>query len=120
MGMSLGAVVAQGSVSHTNTTAKTLFSLPPGAVPLFAVVHTSVAFNDSGTDLLSIGAGSVATYFASGINVGAIGGQMIVLNQVPNLERQTQVTVTYTGANGNSSAGRARISLVYATPFDPA
>lgn len=117
--LNLGVVVQQATVTYLDTTAKALFSLPAGATPLFAVVQVETAFDDTGTDLVEIGAGSDADYFASGISVAATGGQMVVLTKSPVLTGQTQVTATYTGENANAAAGRAKISLIYATPFQP-
>lgn len=117
--LNLGVVMQQATVTYLNTSAKALFSLPTGAVPLFAVVQTETAFDDTGTDLLQIGAGTDADYFASGISVAATGGQLVALNRSPVLTGQTQVTATYTGENSNAAAGRAKINLIYATPFDP-
>lgn len=119
MGMSSPVLSLQGVVDFGDTTAKTLFTLPVGAVPLLAIVQVETAFNDSGTDLLKIGSGATTDYFASGINVGATGAKSVVLNEAPNLTRQTSVTATYTGQNGDSTTGRARINLLYSTPFDP-
>ncbi len=117
--LNLGVVMQQATVTYQNTSAKALFSLPAAAVPLFAIVQTETAFDDTGTDLLQIGAGSDADYFASGISVAAAGGQLIALNQSPVLTKQTQVTATYTGENGNAAAGRAKVFMIYANPFDP-
>lgn len=117
--LNLNLVVAQGTVTHLDTTAEPLFSLPAGAIPLFAVVQTETAFNDSGTDLVQIGKGTDNDYYASGISVAATGGQLIMLNQSGALTAQAQITATFTGQNSDATAGRAKVNLVYATPFYP-
>lgn len=118
-GMAMSVVVLQGTVTRTNTTAKALFTLPAGAIPLLATVQVETAFNDSGTDLLTIGEGSDGDHFASGIDVSSTGAKLIAINESGVLTKQTQVTATYTGQNGNSTTGRAKINMIYATPFDP-
>ena len=118
-GMAMGVVVLQGTVTRTNTTAKALFTLPAGAIPLLATVQVETAFNDSGTDLLTVGEGSDGDHFASGIDVSATGAKLIAINESGVLTKQTQVTATYTGQNGNSTTGRAKINMIYATPFYP-
>ena len=120
MAMAMKVVVMQGVVTRLNTTAKALFSLPAGAIPLLATVQVETAFNDGGTDLLSIGEGTDNTHFASGINVSTTGAKLIALNESGNLTKQTMVTATYTGGSGNSTTGRAKVNMIYATPFDPA
>lgn len=119
MGMNRGLVSIQGVVTFRDTTARSLFSLPPGATPLFAIVQTEVAFNDTGADTLNLGIDQDDDYFAAGISLAAVGGQMVVFSQSPNLDRQVGVIGKYTGANSNATAGRAVINLVFATPFEP-
>ena len=120
MGMSLHAVILKETVTYQNTAAKALFSLPPGTIPLFAIVQVETAFNDSGTDLLTLGKGADGDYFASGIDLSTAGGKLVMLNQSAPLTAKAGVTATYTGQNGNATAGRAIVLLVCGTPFDPA
>lgn len=116
-GVPLGVTVIYGYVDFTDTTPKTLFTLPRGATPLFAVVQTLTAFNDTGTDLLELGIAGDNDYFAAGLSVAALGGQFSTLTQSPQLEAQTGVTATYTGQNSNASAGKALVTVAYANPF---
>lgn len=120
MGMSLHAVILKETVTYQNTAAKALFSLPPGTIPLFAIVQVETAFNDSGTDLLALGKGADGDYFASGIDLSTAGGKLVMLNQSAPLAAKAGVTATYSGQNGNATAGRAIVLLVCGTPFDPA
>ena len=119
MSMNRGLVTIQAVVTYQDTAAKSLFSLPSGATPLFAIVQTEMAFNDSGTDTLNLGIDQDDDYLASGISLAAVGGQMVVFNQSPEFGRQVGVIGKYTGQNGDATAGRAVINLVFATPFEP-
>ena len=118
MTMNRGIVMIQGTVGHADAASKLLCTLPTGAVPLFAVVQTEVAFNDSGTDTLALGIAGDDDYFAAGINVASAGGQMVVFSHSPELALMTGVLATYTGQNGDATAGRAVVNLAYATPFE--
>lgn len=119
MGMNRGLVMIQGVVRYGDTAPKSLFSLPSGAIPLYAVVQTEVAFNDSGTDTLNLGIDQDDDYLAAGVSLASVGGQMVVFNQSPEFGRQVGVIGRYVGQNGDATAGRAVVNLVFATPFEP-
>ena len=119
MSLSMQVSVITALVDHTDTAARTLFSLPQGAVPLFATVQTEVAFNDTGTDVLDLGIAGDEDYFAAGVSVAAAGGQMVAFSQSPVLASQTGVVAKYTGQNGDATQGRARVAVAYGTPFYP-
>jgi hypothetical protein len=44
---------------------------------------------------------------------------MVVFNQSPELGRQVGVIGKYIGQNGDATAGRAVVNLIFATPFEP-
>lgn len=119
MAISRTVVEVSETILFTDTTAKDLFSLPVGAVPLFASVQVKTAFNDSGTNLLSIGVPTSATYFASDVSLDATGALLVALNQTDELTRRQGITATFTGSAGDATAGRAVVRLVYSTPFRP-
>lgn len=115
--MNRGVVAIQGDVTYLNDTATTLFSLPAGATPLFAVVQVATAFNDSGTDLVDFGVPGTADAFASDVDVSATGSFLVTLANA-NLTGPTAFTATYIGANSDATAGRLTVTVVYATPFE--
>ena len=119
MGMNRGLVSIQGVVTFQDTAPRSLFSLPSGATPLFAIVQTEVAFNDTGADTLNLGIDQDDDYLAAGISLATVGGQMVVFNQSPDLGRQVGVIGKYSGENSDATAGRAVVNLVFATPFEP-
>lgn len=104
------------TVAYTDTTAKTLFTLPAGAVPVAVLVNVTAAFDDTGTDLLDIGITGDANYFADNLNV-ASAGQLVTGMDTAALYTQlavpTAVTATYTGQNGDAAAGTAVIGVWY-------
>lgn len=111
--------VKYGTVAYTDTTAKSLFTLPEGAVVVGITVNVSTAFTDSGTDLLSIGIAGTANYYANALDVATIGQidsgmQVARLFETP-LVAPTAVTATYTGENANASAGVATVCFFYIT-----
>lgn len=119
MGMNRGLVMIQGVVGYQDTTPRSLFSLPSGAIPLYAVVQTEVAFNDSGTDVLNLGVDQDDDFLAAGVSLASASGQMVVFSQSPEFGRQVGVIAKYVGQNGDATAGRAVVNLVFATPFEP-
>lgn len=119
MPMSKGVVAAQATVSYTDTGGKGLLILPRGAIPLGAVVQVETAFNDSGTDYLDLGAKTAGDRFANNIDVSAQGSQIVPFRDTAPLAGMVEIMATYTGQNGDANAGKARVSIVYATPFEP-
>jgi hypothetical protein len=119
MALSRTVVEMSETILFTNTTAKSLFTLPIGAVPLFASVHVKTAFNGSGTNLLSIGKAGSAAYYASGVPLDATGAVLIALNESDTLEKRQGITATFTDGAADATAGRAIVRVVYSTPFRP-
>lgn len=109
--------VMYNTVAYTDTTAKTLFVLPTGAVILQWLVNVTTAFNDSGTDLLDIG-GAAANTYANDLDVSATGqitaGYTAAQMFATPLTGPVTVTATYTGQNSNASAGAATVAVFYA------
>ena len=119
MAMNRGVVTVQGALTFADTSPRLLFTLPQGATPLLAVLQVETAFDDSGTDLLALGIAGDGDYFAAALDVSAAGGQLVTLAQAPETARALGVTATYSGQNGDAAAGRAVVTLLYATPFEP-
>lgn len=119
--MALGRTVVENSetILFTDTTAKNLFMLPVGAVPLFASVHVKTAFNGSGTNLLSIGKSGSAAYYASGVSLAETGALLIALNESDTLATRQGIIATFTDSASDATAGRAIVRIVYSTPFKP-
>lgn len=105
-----------GTVAYTDTTAKTLFTLPAKAVPVQWIVNVVTAFNDSGTDLLNVGKTGTDNAFAAALNVASTGqlvtGFVVTALNV-ELPSPTTVVAKYTGENGDSSAGSAQVTCIY-------
>lgn len=113
-----GAVaVIYDTVAYTDTTAKSLFVLPQGAVVVGITVNVSTAFNSSGTDLLDIGITGTANYYANDLNV-ATATQLVVGMQVARLldtplDAPTTVTATFVQSVADASAGSATVCFFY-------
>jgi hypothetical protein len=104
-----------GTVSRTDTTAKALFDLPPGAVPLDVLINVTTAFNDSGTDVLDVGKTGTDNYFVSALDVSATGRKAPTRTNLDVSVGSSKITVTakYTGQNGNSTTGAAVVTVLY-------
>jgi|GEM_PF-1772182 len=111
--------VKYGTVAHTDTTAKSLFTLPEGAVVVGITVNVSTAFNSSGTDLLDIGITGTANYYANDLNVDTAtqlvtGMQVARLFDAP-LDSPTTVTAIFVQSVADASAGLATVCFSYIT-----
>lgn len=107
--------VKYASVTFTDTTAKSLFTLPKGAVITGWTVNVTTAFNGSGTDLLDIGT-TDADAFANDLDLSATG--QIVTGFIPAamftaLTEDTVVTATYTDSAEDADAGAAVVCVRY-------
>jgi len=116
-----GVVLTQtNTLAYTDTSAKSMFILPGGATILEIYTDVTTAFNDTGTDQIAIGKSGTANQFvtaqdisstgrkagSAAVGAGGFAGWDIGTTDVT-------VTATYTGQNGNSSAGAARVTVVY-------
>ena len=93
-----GALMSRfGTLDHTDTTAKTLFTLPKGAIITRIMVDVTEAFNDGASNDLDIGLGGTANALADDLdvtNIGQIVTGMASYSLTP-LTTATDVTVTF-------------------------
>lgn len=118
---SLLVFVARGTLAHTDTSNKTLFSLPANAVILDVILHVTTLFDDTGTDVLDVGTtvGDPDEY-VDALACGAVGVNRCGDNgDMPATARGSvggsAVTVLgkYTGQNSNAAQGAATIEIIY-------
>lgn len=108
--------VKHNTVDYTDTSAKTLFTLPKGAVPVAMIINVRTAFNDSGTDLLDVGNPSSGSAYRNDLDVSSAGQTVTGFAQAilfTPLTEDTPVTATFAGQNANASAGLADVAFVY-------
>jgi hypothetical protein len=108
--------VALASIAYTNTAAKTLFTLPKGAVIIAWLVNVRTAFNSTGTDLLDIGDTTTANRFANDLVLSAAvqlntGAQVAEL--FTPLTADTVITAIFVQSVADASAGLADIACLY-------
>jgi hypothetical protein len=104
------------TITFGNTTAKNLFTLPKGAIPIAWITNVTTAFDDTGTDAVDIGTPSSGARFANDIDVSSVGQKNS--GYVPSelfvpLAGDTQITGTYSGQNANATAGVAVVGVIY-------
>lgn len=106
--------VFTGSVARTDTTAKDLFLLRRGWIPLRLSLLGTAASNAGTNARISIGSTSNASYFAAAVDVkntaltsGGVGQSIpsSAANLGVPLEFDTMVTATYAEAGSASTAG---------------
>ena len=120
-----GAVaVKAGSFDFEDTTAKTLFTLPPGAVPLDWWIDVTTDFNAGTNNNIDIGAGADADYFAADLGIGTLGlfraGESgAVADRLGTLlEEDTPVTVLYKPTGTTVTTGVANFFMSYMVSGD--
>jgi len=114
------AAVRYGTVAYTDTTAKTLFTLPRGSVLLDAVVIVKTAFNGT-SPVLDIGLGASANAIADDLTANAATTLRLGAGTSWGLAKfydaplaaDTAVTATFS-ASGSPSAGLAVVVIWYA------
>lgn len=108
--------VKYNTVAYTNTTPKSLFTLPKGAIIIAWITNVGTAFNSSGTDLLDLGDTATGARFANDIDVSSTGQKLT--GYVPTelntpLTEDTVITATYAQGVADASAGAAVVACVY-------
>lgn len=113
--------VMRKRITYLNAgTAVVIGTLPAGAIVVGGGVQLVTTFNDSGTDLLDIGSTADADEFASALVISAtapvwIAADELATNNSYSDTAEITVTATYTGQNGDPSAGVADIVIYYIT-----
>jgi hypothetical protein len=114
-----GSVSARAETfTYTDSTARALFRIPAGAKIIAFRVHVDTAFNDTGTDTVVITGDDGVTY-GTGIIVSAVGPITLGFDASKlfrALATEVLMKVTYTGQNGNSSAGVAWLVCEFILP----
>ena len=113
--------VMRKRITYLNAgTAVVIGTMPAGAIVVGGGVQLVTTFNDSGTDLLDIGSTADADEFASALVISAtapvwIEADELATNNSYSDTAEITVTATYTGQNGDPSAGVADIVIYYIT-----
>ena len=118
-------VVHTGDVSRSDTSAKDLFTLNPGDIPMRIEVYSGTASNAGTNARLSIGSSGNATYFVAAMDLkgstvtsGGLGQSIpsSAVNLGTALEFVTTVTATYAEAGTASTAGGPWQVFMYVLP----
>ena len=106
------SIVYTNQFARTDTTAKELFKLPQGTIPMSISLYGETASNAGTSALVSFGSTGTASYFAADLQlktgVHAVLGQSTpstVANLAAPLEFDTFVTATYSEHGTASTAG---------------
>jgi hypothetical protein len=111
------------TIAHTDTTSKLLFTLPAGAVIVDTRVDVLTIFNDSGTDLLTVGTVADPDRYVDDLSGASVattraGGAATV--PVTNLHEAATVAPLainglYAGENSDATTGLARVYVWFVT-----
>lgn len=103
----------QGTVAYTDTTAKTLGTLPAGARILDIIVDVETAFNSSGTDLLDLGKTGTANHYINDLDIAATGRKAPTLTNLGKSTTPITVIATYVQSVADATTGSATVTILY-------
>lgn len=115
------------TLTFADTTAKLLFSIPKPHLITSILVDVLVAFNSSGTDLLSFGTTASPTLFGSGVDVSTVGrksvatagatpAQLTAWLDTTNDGGVVSINGLFTQSVADATTGSARITIEYCCP----
>lgn len=107
-------MVYYNTVAYTDTSAKTLFTLPKGAIITGIMVDVQTAFNSSGTDLLDIGTSASGNAYKDDLAVSSTGQTVtgwVAGTLFTALTADTVVTALYAQSVADASAGLAYVAF---------
>jgi hypothetical protein len=111
--------VKRGTLAHTDTTAKDLFTLPAGAIIVEWIPNVTTLFNSDGTDQVDIGVSGTLEKFAANLDVSTTGIKTtgIVAAQIGAVQADEQVVQGIYGPGGSAASGGAMtIMCLYYVP----
>lgn len=111
--------IKHGTVEHTDTTAKTLFTLPKGAVVVDILIEVLTGF-DGTASTLDVGKDATGDFYVDGADIadpavlryGATGFDPATLLNTP-FAADTAITATHISGGGSPAAGEATITFTY-------
>lgn len=109
----------RATLAYTDTTAKTLFTIPDGAVIIDWVLNVTTNFDSDGTDQVDIGITGTAEKFAANLDVSTTGLKTtgVVTAQIGAVQSGAQVVKGIYAAGGSAASQGAMVIMVrYFTP----
>ena len=108
--------VSVNTVAYTNTTDKTMFTIPANANIAAIQVDVNTAFNDSGTDVLDVGKSGTTTHFRNDLSVTATGQTITGWSNLGDVgTSDISVVALYAGQTGDATAGQATLYMFWYT-----
>lgn len=101
-----------GSVGNTDTTAKTLGTLPAGARIIDIILDVTTAFDGTGSNDVQVGDGSTDNHFGSN-GVGSAGQTLTGWGTNFGADNGGDITAKYVDGGGDSSNGQAEVTVLY-------
>lgn len=115
----MGGTVSKliGVIDFQDTTAKTLFTLPKGAVIDYVKIDVTVAFDAGTTNVIDVGSGADADALVNDAAGGTIARlfptQNVTTTLYTPLTTETDVTATYAQTGDAATEGTAYITVYY-------
>lgn len=108
--------VLRGTITHEDTSATTLFTLPQGAIVADYYLNVSENFNDSTTDVISVGTSDSGTAIIDTADVSSttvlrFGGTDTA--EFAQVTEQTDIVAVYAGGTGDADQGIAEFVCFY-------
>ncbi len=108
-----------GTITYTDTTAVTLFTLPLGAVPVEYLINVTTAFTAGSGNTFDVGLGATGDNIANGAAAGSVAvlraGSTLVsgLTLGVALEEPTAVTAVYIPSGTAADAGSLTVFVSF-------
>jgi len=107
-------MASRNTMAYTDTSAKTLFTIPANADIVDIVVDVTTGFNGGGTDLLDIGTSASATAYKDDLDVSSTGQTVTGWSGLGDVgASDVIVKAIYADQNTDSSAGAATITFLW-------
>ncbi|NIN36646.1 MAG: hypothetical protein GTO60_16745 [Gammaproteobacteria bacterium] len=108
-------------VEYTDTSAKTLFSLPAGAIPIWWVIDIVTDFDAGTNNLLDVGYAADGDYFVNDMDIGTVGVFAPTTSGAVNgslgvqlsVDGTNDITATYAPTGTAATQGEANVIVFY-------
>ncbi len=108
----------RATLAFGDTTAKPLFTLPAGAVPIAFVINVTEAFDGDTSNVIDLGVDGTPDQFVADFDVSSGNTGLTVQPSADEsaLASETVVEGVYTPGGGTPSAGAVTVTVLYIVP----
>jgi len=106
--------VSHNTFAYTDTTDKTLFTIPANSNVCGITLNVQTAFDDSGTDVVDIGKSGTTNHFVNDLTVTASGQTVTGWSNLGDVgTSDITVVAKYVGQTGDATNGQAELFMFW-------